>query len=197
MSTPSQSSETNLETDLALVRRAISGENSAVRAVVKRLMCVPRILAHRARRHSLRLSASELEDLAQQTLLTIWRRLETYEGVGVFEAWVYRCCVLELMAFVRQRDRLPEFREDVSGIVGTYEGTRSFQHELLYRALDDLDPMEGNVLRLKHFEDRSFSEIASLLAVSKSTVKTWYYRALPKLRDSMRNLGVDSEERSA
>ena len=56
----------------------------------------------------------------------------------------------------------------------------------LYQALDELAPDEKSLVILKYFEDKSFREIASILSIPESTVKTRLYRIIGKLRDAIR-----------
>ena len=46
----------------------------------------------------------------------------------------------------------------------------------------ELGPPGSDIVRLKHFEDESFSDIARRLEMPLGSVKTHYYRALEKLR---------------
>lgn len=55
----------------------------------------------------------------------------------------------------------------------------------LYQALDTLPPAEKSLIILKYFEDRSFREIASILNIPESTVKTRLYRVIGKLKTAI------------
>jgi RNA polymerase sigma-70 factor (ECF subfamily) len=75
---------TSLDPDDAIAR-AVAGDEAAFAAVVRpheRSMF----------RHCYRMLGSGLdaEDAVQDTLVRAWRRLDTYDGSGVFAAWLYR-----------------------------------------------------------------------------------------------------------
>ena len=53
----------------------------------------------------------------------------------------------------------------------------------VYRCLDKLPADEKTLLILKYFEERSFKEMAEILSMPESTVKTKTYRLLKKIRE--------------
>ena len=61
-----------------------------------------------------------------------------------------------------------------------------FQRERIAKSLDSLDDATREIIRLKHFEDRTFEEIALLQCCSPNTIKTRYYRGLVRLRTQLR-----------
>lgn len=171
--------------DLELVRGALSEAPEALRELARRLRCIPPILASRNARLGRPLTPEDLADLAQETLLLIWKKLGTFEGRAALETWVYRICCLELMNFFRKKDRRPEvaapdFEELEAEPVVDLEPT--VDHELIYRGLERLNAGEGEIVRMKHFDDLTFEGIGERLGISPNTAKTRYYRGLEKLR---------------
>lgn len=140
---------------------------------------VSRILAARNARAGRPLTDVELEDLTQDTLLTIWRKLPTYEGRAALETWTYRFCFLELMNAVRRKARAPVLLDEIVERAAPPEGDggAGISHYLRH-----LTQREAQVLHLRHVEDLSFAEIAEALETSASSAKTHYYRGLQKLR---------------
>jgi len=62
------------------------------------------------------------------------------------------------------------------------------QAELLERvegAIEDLDPMDREVLALRHFEELSNSDVAQVLGIEKSAASKRYLRALERLKSSL------------
>ena len=57
-----------------------------------------------------------------------------------------------------------------------------FLAALTYMGLSMLSPGESEVIRLKHFAQMTFEEIAERLGISANTAKTRYYRGLERLR---------------
>ena len=55
----------------------------------------------------------------------------------------------------------------------------------LYNALDILEPEERTYIVLRYFEAYNFREIAQMLRLPESTVKSRSYRALDKMKRHM------------
>jgi RNA polymerase sigma factor (sigma-70 family) len=55
----------------------------------------------------------------------------------------------------------------------------------LQQALFSLPPKCRSIVRLHCFRQLSFSEIARVLNIPRNTVKTYYYRSLPRLRSAL------------
>jgi RNA polymerase sigma-70 factor (ECF subfamily) len=185
--------------DLGLVRRALDGDVVAVESLVGRLGCVYRVLAQRNRRLGEPFAAEELEDLAQDVTIAVWSKLGEFRGLSSIEGWVFRFAHLELIYRLRARDRLPgPLGEERASAEPAHEDAAAAAHEEaeeLYPALEQLEPAQGEVIRLKHFEDLTFPQIAERLGASANTAKTRYYRGMQRLREILgrghRRLGGD------
>jgi len=67
---------------------------------------------------------------------------------------------------------------------------RDEKRQLLELALEQMDPLDREVLTLRHFEQLSGPESAEILGVSHDVVKKRYVRALEKLQRIMASSGV-------
>lgn len=172
--------------DLALVRAALAGRKAAVEELLERLRCVRRMLVFKNERLGAPLGHAELDDLAQETLFAVWRKLETFSGRGSLEAWAFGFCFLELLARVRQHLRRPLAIEDLPPDAlaepAAPEARDPFALEEVYLGLERLGPPDSDLIRMKTLDDLSFEEIARREAVPVNTVKTRYYRGLERLR---------------
>jgi len=175
--------------DLVLTRASLAGDPVALACLVRRLACLPRILEVLSLRLGQPLDEQELEDLAQETLVLAWRKLTTFTGEARLESWGYGLARLELMNAIRRKRRRLEFQA-----AGTIEEPADVDapapavhdREFLIAAVSGLDPAEGQVVRLKHFEDLTFEDIAARAGTSLSTVKTRYYRGIARLHERLR-----------
>jgi RNA polymerase sigma-70 factor (ECF subfamily) len=172
--------------DRALVRAALRGEARAIDDLLERLELVPQILASANRRMDRPLGEHDLADLAQDTLIGIWQKLDTFEGRARLDTWVYRFCFLEYMNRMRKKGRQTRvvgMRIDaVEGAVAPHEASPG-EFEGLNRGLVELGPPGADVIRMKHFENRTFREIGEILEIPANTVKTHYYRGIAWLRE--------------
>lgn len=129
----------------------------------------------------------ELQDLVQDAIYAVWRKLPEFEGRSALETWLYRFCFLELMRRLREERRLPSPLTDVFGdaelqVAAPSAVTTAADTELVYHAIAQLPDGEAAVVRLKHFDELTFAEIGDQLELSPNTAKTRYYRAILKLR---------------
>ncbi len=178
--------------DVRLVRRAEIGEPEAVRELLRRLCCVPVILSARNRRLGSPLDEVLLQDVAQDVLVAVWKRLDRFGGESTLEAWTYRFCVHKHLAAVRNRGRRIRIEAVHSPTLDSRrapELERESDQELVQLALEALESDLLRVVRLKLFDGLTFEEIGRRLAVSPNTVKTRYYRALGRLREFLASRG--------
>ena len=56
---------------------------------------------------------------------------------------------------------------------------------LLQEALNGMDPLDREVLTLRHFEELSIAEVAQVLGLSKTAASNRYIRALERLREAL------------
>lgn len=61
-------------------------------------------------------------------------------------------------------------------------------------ALCEMDPIDREVLTMRHFEELGNSEVAETLGISKAAASNRYVRALQRLREALRAAGVVEEE---
>lgn len=171
--------------DLALVRGTLNGDPESIEWLAARLCCVPRILRALNRRIGRPLGEDDIADLAQDTVVVIWEKLGSFEGRGRIETWAYRFCFLSLMNRVRRRERRSRLveagSEGLEAVVADVPPVWN-RYEALEAGLEDLGPPESDVIRRKHFGERTFAEISKEDGVSANTVKARYYRGLAWLR---------------
>ena len=68
---------------------------------------------------------------------------------------------------------------------------RADTREQLYAALEKMDPIDREVLALRHFEDLGNDLVADVLGLKKAAASNRYVRALKRLKDIMSEAGFD------
>jgi RNA polymerase sigma-70 factor (ECF subfamily) len=172
--------------DLDLAQRVLLNEDGAFARFVERMAVLPRILDVLNTRLGRPLNDHDLADLAQDTLILVWKKLPSFAGEATLETWVFGVARLELMNAVRKIRR----RTDVSRPLDTerleapvVERESKLDYAVLHEALARLDPLEADVIRLKHFDDMTFETIGARRNISVNTAKTRYYRGIRHLHD--------------
>lgn len=166
--------------DMEEVRASLSDDSEAQKRLLERLKCVPRILAAKNAQIGHPFDAGELEDLAQETVLTVWSKRGEFGGRATLESWVYPFCYYALMNRVRKLRRLPRtVAVDQAETVATTP-PRDYTH--VHQALAELPDDEAEVVRARYFERLSFPQIGELIGITTSTAKHRYYRGMDRLR---------------
>lgn len=171
------------------MRSALGGSPEAADQLAVRLRRVPRTMRVLNRRRGELLSAHDLEDLAQDALLRIWAKLPSYSGHAGLDLWLQKFCYLEYMNRIRSKGRRGEYRTPEDPDVLPARASTAFtvdDYARLDGALEELGPPDADVIRLKHFERLSFTEVGAALGISPNTAKSRYYRGLTWLQRELR-----------
>jgi len=172
--------------DRGLAERALAGQPDAVAQLAKRLGCAPRFLAVHNRRLGHPLEAEDLADATQETVTLVWSKLREYRGDASLETFVYAVSKGVFMNAVRRRGRLHATFSTLQTEPqpATHDDEpQEFEH--VYRSLAQLAPADQALVRAKCFDGLTFDEIAQRFGQGTNTLKTRYYRALRRLRDSL------------
>lgn len=174
--------------DVELARRVLADEEGAFQRFVERMRVLPRILDVLNARLGRPLNDHDLADLAQDTLILVWRKLSTFAGGSTLETWVFGVARLELMNFVRKTRRRATSAEpfDADCMLAPLHEHESLDYGILHEALAGLEPLEADVIRLKHFDDLTFEAIGARCRIPVNTAKTRYYRGIRHLQQALR-----------
>lgn len=170
--------------DHALVQRVLASERSALEEFGRRMRCVELILAAQNIRLGRSLDEGEVQDLAQDTILKVWSKLHTFEGLATLETWVYKFCALELMNALRVKRRRARAAASDPGLdeVESPQARAIVDVERLNRAFERLSPMQADVIRMRHFEELDFDLMAVRLSMPLNTVRAHYQRGIKELK---------------
>ena len=190
-----------------LIRRAAAGEEAALRELFSRHRDRLKRMVHL--RLSRRLAGRvDDSDILQEACLEAARRLDEYlrEPKLPFFLWLRHLTALKL-AEVHRRHLGTQLRDadrevtlhrgmlpmaDSVSLAAQLLGTLTTPSQavikaetrlLVQEALNSMDPIDREVLALKHFEQLSTAEIAEVLGLSKAGAGSRYLRAIKRLRE--------------
>lgn len=170
-----------METDAAIVRRAIDGDERAMRvlwnqhsphvdAIVRRLTGGDTDLA---------------QDVAQEVWIQIFRALDSWRGDSKFSTWLHRVAVNRSLNALRRTRRIAAIEspiEDDSAIVPHDEGERTMLAASIEKAAQQLAPGARTVFYLHDVEGYTHEEIATELGITAGGSKSQLFKARAKLR---------------
>jgi RNA polymerase sigma-70 factor (ECF subfamily) len=123
-------------------------------------------------------SQAEVDDVVQETFITVHRLLDSYEHKGTERAWLFSVLFRVVQRHFRtnrRRTALTDGAINVDGFPSSAAGAPDRSAEtnesvrLLEEILDSLDPEKRAVLVLAELEEKSVAEIADILAINTNT----------------------------
>jgi RNA polymerase sigma-70 factor (ECF subfamily) len=144
-------------------------------------------------------SAEEARDVSQEAFLKAYRALPGFKREAKFSSWLYQIGLNLCRDRLRRRkvrsfvsiDALEEHAALPSRTATAYDDVvRGDLARLVAAAVAELPDEEREVVILKEYQELTFVEIADILGVPTSTVKTRLYRALGVLRVRLLERGV-------
>ncbi len=151
--------------------------------------------APRVKSYLLRLGATSeaAEELAQETLLTVWRRATTFDPArAAASTWIFTIARNLRIDLIR-RERRPSVAEDPALAPEPERAPDSVlfavqQEARIAAAVAQLPPEQAEVIRLAFFSDQPHSEIAEALGLPLGTVKSRVRLAMMRLRQLLEAL---------
>src|SRR5262245_8307982 len=211
----SSSMTTEARDDSALLRAAAAGDEAALSDLFARYRDRLKRMIHL--RLSRRLQGRvDDSDILQESYLEIARKLPEYAAEPKLPLflWLRHLTGLKLVEVHRRhlgtqardaereislhRGGLPEadsisLAAQLLGQLTTpsQAAIKAEQRIMVQEALTAIDPVDREVLALKHFEQLSTSEIAEVLGMSKAGAGSRYLRAIKRLREVLAQLGFE------
>lgn len=126
------------------------------------------------------------EDLFHDGFVTLYTHISDYRGEGSFEGWCRRIFVNTVLSHFRKRNPLVS-AEDVDLLGSKRASEPTAIDELsaaeIKKCVDRLPAGYKAVFNLHAVDGYSYSEIAEMLEVSETTVRSQYMRARTRLMD--------------
>ena len=119
------------------------------------------------------------QDVLQEGFITLFTKLDAYEGSGSFEGWARRIFVNTALMQLRKQGTLMEKGIDNFETVGTEDSRKAhnLDYEHLIKLMGDLPPGFRTVFNLYVIEGFSHKEIAQALGISENTSRSQLQRA--------------------
>lgn len=128
-------------------------------------------------------SSYDAEDIIQNVFLKLWRFPKSFGSEEHIDKWLTIVCVNESKNYIKLFFRNHMNIEDTE-IVSPQNFDTSRQRDV-FNAVMELPKKERTVIHLFYYEDLSIKDIAGLLKIKESAVKTRLSRARNKLKERL------------
>ena len=164
--------------DPTLFAAARGGDPAALEQMLRRLQPDIRRYARRQCHRS-----SMIEDVVQETLIVLYRRMNTVRDPLALAGWlvrvVTRLCMLPVLGLLRGTEALAD-RHEAAHLARIPADDLRLD---LVRALESLPAMYREVLLLRDMEQLTITEVAQQLGLTREAVKSRIHRARAMVRE--------------
>jgi len=175
-----------------LIQLALAGESECFGILINRhLGALKRCISTMTR------NGTDADDLLQDVLLKVWRRLSTFRSESSFRTWMTRVAINEVLQTYRKEQRNPrcQAHEDLDEFVSREESPyrrliRVEATKTVRSAVATLPEMYREVLILRDIEQFSTEETAQSIRATAAAVKTRLFRARLMLSSALRGSKV-------
>ena len=180
--------------DQMLIGAIARGEQKAMRRLYERHSL-------RVYRFARRLGADHCaaEELVSEVFLEAWRGARAFEGRAQVSTWLLAIARNRTLDTIRRKP-LEQIDEDACrSIEDQHDGPELAVQKrqaasALTDALDSLSPAHRSIIDLVYYHEKSIGEVARILDIPPSTVKTRMFYARKRLWALLRERGQDAEQ---
>ncbi len=130
------------------------------------------------------------DDMLQQTLMKAYEKFDTIQDITKFKPWIFTIAKNESLSWLRKYNREIPSEDPYLELLGS--SSEDIPEELLLKweikkqvkeSIKILNPVDQEIIYLRYYNDLNFNEIALILNLNESTVKTKHKRAKKKIYD--------------
>lgn len=168
--------------DTSIIEIILAGDREAYRELVLRYQ--QKLYYSLLRRG---VSHEDSLDISQDTMITAYTKLSSFNRSSGFYTWLYRIAVNKLIDKIRkEKIELVELDEHISNSVGyEYVASEVESAEMmnyLSKAILDLPNQQREVINMRLLKNMQFSMIAQSLNISEGGAKANYNKGIKNLR---------------
>lgn len=140
-------------------------------------------------------------DVAQEAMLLAHRHRHAFRGASRYSTWLYRVASTTALMYLRKQKRQrreiqePVLQDGELGVIERHSDPRATPEDcvangeaikIVTRRLDQLGDKYKPIFWMRYFEGYTETEIARMLDLNLSTVKTRAHRARVAVRETLR-----------
>ena len=150
-------------------------------------------------------NVDDIEDVAQEIFLRIFKFIRKYRGNASLESWIYKIVLNYCRTYVRRRSALARLFAPLPAVSpdddhsyeildllpdATYDPAKTIEQRKLVQdilgAVHALPEIYRNILVMREVNELSYEEIAEILGISIGTVKSRISRARDLVRQKVK-----------
>jgi len=174
---------------LSLLQQAAKGNRDAFRALYEATNHRITVYLHR-----LVQDQNSIEDILVETYTVVWKNCAGFRQQSKVLTWmigIARNLALKEMGRRKYHEDISEHPELTDNGVDFDGGNRK---EVLAKALNGLSPKHREILDLAFYQELPYQEIAKLLSIPESTVKSRVFYAKANLKGKLEKMGIRKDD---
>ena len=146
-------------------------------------------------------SYEEAEDILQDVFIKVYKNLNNFDTSLKFSSWIYRITHNEVISNFRKNKKViqisdQELQNDIfEKIIDDFDIKEKIDNDYLRKnlmsILNKLDAKYRDVLVLKYFEEKEYSEISDILKKPVGTIATLLFRAKKELKKIIKTENIN------
>lgn len=168
-------------TDRTLIKAVARADREAMRLLFRRFKTPVYRFARR-----MVADDSMAEDIVGEVFLDVWRKANTFKGQSSVSTWLLAITRNKVMALLRRRalepldddaaERIEDESDDPETVCWKHQA-----RSILQASFKRLAPVHREIIDLVYYHDRTIAEVAHILNIPSSTVKTRMFYARSRL----------------
>ena len=178
-----------LDPFLSLLEQTAEGDRDAFAILYQETSQRIKVYLHRLVRDQ-----NCIDDILVETYTQVWKNSAAFKGNSKVLTWmigIARNLALKEIGKKRYHEDIADHPEIEAAGIDLEAGDRK---EVFSRALNLLSPKHREILDLAFYQDLAYREIAHLLNIPESTVKTRVFYAKAALKTALERIGISSDD---
>jgi RNA polymerase sigma-70 factor, ECF subfamily len=141
-------------------------------------------------------NASLAEDMLSEVFLYVWRRAEAFEAKSKVSTWLLAIARYKAISAMRRDRDEPLDDARAAAVEDPADNAETVVHAqqrsaLIRRCLTQLSPAHRQVIDLVYYHEKSVEEVAQVVGIPVSTVKTRMFYARARMAELLAEAGAD------
>lgn len=124
-------------------------------------------------------NSSDAEDVMQNVFIKLWKYTKPFNNEEHLNKWLTAVSVNESRDYIKNPFRKRKLPLEDAVNISVLDKTENID---LFRAVMSLDTKDRTIIHLFYYEDMSIADIADIIKIKESAVKTRLFRARGRLK---------------